>query len=317
MGSSTNANRVSAAHKAKVQGLNEASEPAAKKAQNDRNKKTVQSAAQLKPQDQIKRFAELKQSQIELIDGVANTLTAELSTLQTVVEATKLAREELEQTHGIIAEANSLSALILAQEEQKQEFQDEMTQTKARWEIEQKDRETYRKREDETYRYNLAVSRRKETDDWEQEKQDRIRELDVELVQREAPLAKAEKEVQEKLAELESLRIQVAKAEAAQDAEVKKQVAIATSSLKKDLENQAALERLKLENQNSLLTQQLTSRDSKIADLEQQNRLLSDKYLDATVRVQQIAERAVDATSARPNYFTAPVANGQETGKRN
>jgi len=317
MGSSTNANRVSAAHKAKVENLNAASEPAAKKAQNEKNKKTVQAASLLKPQDQIKRFAEMKQDIIDLVDNLANGMTSELTQLQTVVDATRLAREELEQTHGIIAEANSLSALVLSQDEIMKDFQEKMAVIRASCQQEEKDRDLNRKREDDAYRYNLSVTRRKENDEWETEKQIRLRDFETDLESRVLVIVEREKAVQLVQTELVELREKVQQAEARQDAEVKKQVAIATSSLKKDLENQAAIERLKLENQNALLSQQLVGLETKIKDLTQQNGVLNDKYLDATARVQTIAERAVDASSQRPNYFTAPIANGQESGKRN
>ena len=308
---STSANRVSEAHKTKVASLNSASEPAAKKAQKEKNKKVLQVASIMKPEEQAKFYAELKQSQIQIIDNMANSVTAELSNLHTIVDATKIAKDELEQIHQITAEANSLSALILSQEEQRENFEAEVAERKAAWDVEQREREVARKRDEDTYRYNLGVTRRKEDDDWDLKKQTRLRQFEEELSERNDALADAEKLVAASLAEVLELREKVSTADTRMDAEVKKHVAIATSSLKKDLEHQAALERLKYENTIALQTQQIQSLEQKGLEKDTQILNLTQKHLEATQRVQAIAERAVDA--ARPTYITQ-AASGHDNG---
>lgn len=307
----SNASRVSDAHKSKVANLNAANEPAAKKAQREKNKKVLQTAAQLNPEDHIKYFAGVKQHAMGLVDGIANEVVSGATTLQTILDATQVARDELEQVHQILAEANSLSALILAQEEQRANFEEEIAERKAAWEVEKSDREIARKRDDETYRYNLNVARRKENDEWEQEKQNRTRQFELVLAEREAVVAEGEKQVQASLQEIIDLREKVASAEARQEAEVKKQVAIATSALKKDLEHGFALERMKYENQANLDKQQILAQGNKIVSLEATVDRLQAKDAESTLRVQQIAERAVDA--ARPTFIPA-YTNGHESG---
>lgn len=314
---STNSKRVSDAHKAKVETLNAAPEPAAKKAQRDRNKKVLEMAADLLPQEHVKRFAELKQAHVTLLDGLSNAVTSELANFNGLAEATRLAREQLEATHEIVAQANSLSALILAQDEQRAAFEQEMAKTRALWDEQEKELSVQRKREKDNYDYITQQARRKDNDEWNTEKTRRLQEFDSELNKRKELIESRELIQNNFDKELLELREKAATADARQDAEVKKQVQIACNSVKKEMEHAAALERLSLQNSNNLLAQQIQARDSSIQDLTVQLKLMTEKYQEAALRVQAIAERAVDSAASRPTYFTAPMANGNESAKRN
>ncbi len=81
------------------------------------------------------------------------------------------------------------------------------------------------------------------------------------------------------------------------DAEVKKQVAIVSNSITKDLTNGFALKEMALQNTINLLNREIELQKSAVADLTHQNTRLTNQYADATVKVQQIAEKAVEASS--------------------
>jgi len=124
----------------------------------------------------VKRHADLKLEIVNSMDSLEEKLIMEYKKLTELRQAIEVQTKLLKELYQITAEAESLSALVIAQQEKedsfdlqmeqkKGDFEAEMAQKRAQWKKEQDDYETARKerdtllkkertREEEEYAYN-------------------------------------------------------------------------------------------------------------------------------------------------------------------
>lgn len=286
-----------------------------KRQQRERNRTAIQNSSKKTPESVIKSFASIKHEATEAIDAISNQIAAELASLKEVQDAVTAERENLKHLHGITAEANSLEALLLSQEEQKKEWAIETERRRKedaeyqatllkqrKWEQEQYTYETAKKRkgEEDVWQQSMATARKNFAEDLEAQKE--ISDL------RAADLKKSEDE-------LAKLRADAAKFDERLDNEVKKSVAIATSSLKKDLTHEHALAKLALDNQLSLKLSELEAAKARVVELVKVNTELESKYREASDKVQKIAERAIDGASKQAVVVQTPGQDAPSSGR--
>ena len=213
--------------------------------------------------------------------------------------------------------ANTLSALLQTQVEQKEKFKAETEQAKKEFEQEISTQKTYwqeqkeqlegsykeqkgllektRKREEEEYIYALELKRRKETDDYNNK---RIL-MEKELSELQDNLLKREEAVKEKEESYEFLKIQVDQI----PDKIKEAVVTAEESLRDQLlqkhEFETTLKTQEYDGVLKLKEQNIYHLEEKIKRQEAMIKEFSEKADMATSQVQSIACRALDTSAAR------------------
>ena len=176
--------------------------------------------------DVIHHIADLKVNTGKLLDELGNNIVTERDKLKNLQEAIKIESARLESLHGIIANADSLEALILANKQHKENFEKEMAQwqlnvevtkeehrklwkkEKEEYDIAQKELELANKKERERkveeHEYQFKLRQQKDSDNYEILKLNLERELtakketvEQELGAREAAIYTKEKEFTE------------------------------------------------------------------------------------------------------------------------
>jgi len=114
----------------------------------------------------LKKIGELEMSTHEWLGKLVDALGKEVQRFRELQEAVQIQESRLKEIHQIDVEANTLSDIIEAQKEKTREFEEEMTEKKRDWEIEQKD-----------FEYTRNSQRRKEEDEYHEKQTAKIAEL--------------------------------------------------------------------------------------------------------------------------------------------
>lgn len=301
----------------------------------DLEKKLAAAAADSQAaQDPLQRLNDLRGAiGRELID-LAEKLETEIEAYRKVQEAVATKQEELKTIYEVETEAADLAALIDAHRVEKQQFEDEMTarrgafeeemaDARSQWEKEElehdlqvkEDAEAIKKRrarEREEYEYGFAREKAQRTNElndklstlekeiaqkrqeFEQESQQRKSDLDA----REATLKKNEEEVASLRMESEGFASRVESA-------VKKATDETAQRLTREFEKDKALLVAKFEGEKNVLTGKIESLEQTIATQSAQIGDLSKNHERAYEKVQDIANRAVEA--AKREIYTIPT----------
>ncbi len=102
--------------------------------QEKEEKKKVASATAKTEEGIVKSIADLKLKIGETLDTIAKNLLSEKEQLREIQEAIAIEKKNLEDLYGISANADTLAALLLAQEEKKKSFEEEMASRKKEFE---------------------------------------------------------------------------------------------------------------------------------------------------------------------------------------
>jgi len=232
-------------------------------------------------------------------------------------QAITIEQKHLEELYQINETANTLSALLQTQSEQKQQFrldmelsrqnfEQEMATQKLQWqeqksklEQEYKERkellEKIRKREEEEYGYALELKQRKEMDEYN----DKKFSMEKELSDLKDNLSKREADLLEKEKDYESLRLQVQQI----PDKIKEAVTNNEKALEaKLLEQYEFATKLKQQEYDGILKlkeQSINYLEEKIRKQDDLIKELTEKADMATQQVQSIACRALDTSVQR------------------
>jgi hypothetical protein len=171
--------------------VNNQSNPKLEK-ETEEKQKTVKTASGINFESIVKDISNLKLNLSQALENIENILTSEWKKLKTVQEAISIEEQRLQDLFQIVVNADSLAALIQAQKEKKQKFEEEflkekgelekdIEETRATWKKELEDSKKTQKeqiellkqqrnREEEEYQYNLKLTRRKEQDAYNEAK---------------------------------------------------------------------------------------------------------------------------------------------------
>lgn len=269
------------------------------------------------PDSILTDLSNLKSKTIKQIDGLSEQLLSEFQKLANLREAITIEQKHLEELYHINETANTLSALLQTQAEQKQQFKLDMEQTKqnfeqemisqkSQWqeqksklEQEYKERkdllEKTRKRDEEEYIYALELNRRKEIDEYN----DKRFTMEKELSDLKDNLLKREVNLVEKEKNSESLRLQVDQI----PDKIKAAVESSEESLgAKMIEQYEFTTKLKQQEYDGILKlkeQSINYLEEKITKQEAMIKELIAKADLATGQVQSIACRALDTSAQR------------------
>jgi colicin import membrane protein len=266
------------------------------KAIRDKRANALGMVAMWTPEGVVKSLSQLKLQVNGVIDDMSNKMVAQATQLREASDAINAQKQELEAVHGISVQADSLESLLLAHETERAAFAQEMQEL-----------QRLRQRDEDEYQYNLRKRHQEELDKLTRELKNHREAFENEISAAHAALTTRENAIQAKEQEFAALQAEVVKLRNEQVAEISKQVSIACNSLKKDLENKHALEKMALDNTCNLLRAEITTVRGHVATLEKEKTDLVTRYQDATKSVQAIAERAIDGASKQATHVHVPT----------
>lgn len=278
--------------------------------------------------DILADLSTLKSKTIKKIDNLSEQLLDEFQKLANLREAIILEQTHLQELYQIHETANTLSALLQAQSEQKerfelemqqikQNFQQEMASEKSHWQqqrtiLEQDYKEQKdilaktRKCEEEEYSYALELKRRKETDEYNNRRvimEKELSDLKDNLLRREADLVAKEQDY-------DALKVQVEE----MPNKIKEAMANAEELLRTQLLQQYEFDsQLKQKEYDGILKlneQSIGYLEDKIKKQETYIKELTEKADNATKQLQSIACRALDTSSQR--FVTLGTSKAEE-----
>lgn len=274
--------------------------------------KTVETAVQNSAEKIVKSISELKLGLGRTLDSLGEDLGAEFTKLSELRQAVEVEERALEEVHQITVEADSLSALLRAQEEERKEFENEMEEKKLQWKKEQEEYalsikeeraqlEKDKKREEEEYNYKLQTQRRKEKDQYEEEKE----AFEKELAAREEDFAQKEKEYAQLKAEVEGFPQELEKA-------VKEAEKALSEKLTLQHKHEAELLAKEIEGEQRLNKQVVAALELKIKEQAEQISQLSQRLNEAGKQVHNMALKALEVPSISREVRGAGVEKGKE-----
>jgi hypothetical protein len=290
----------------------------------------IKKAEALNTETIIKGIAGLKVEITSSLDKLGEKLAEEYKKFDELQQAIQTEKKNLEELYQLSASTDSLSVMLLAQKEKREQFEQEMAARKAeldekmrsekeRFETEisekkalwKKEQDTWqeklkeenektvktRKREEEEYQYSLQLTRKKELDLYEEKKQ----KLEKELADKKAAFEKevAERETNLKVAETElaELRAKSAAFPAELEKAVDSAVKMATEKTETAFRFEKELREKEVSGELKLKDQIIQTLNGKIKDLETSLKELSQKTTTAEISVKDIAIKAIEHSS--------------------
>jgi len=268
----------------------------------------------------------IKNFRVELNKGLAGfeqKLLEKQEEFENIQEAIDIQKTSLKDIHEISQEADTLDALLRAQEKQEEEFNNSMNETRLVWGKEQQDhakelqekeaelRKT-RTREQEEYSYDQKLKIKKDKDTYEAEKAVREKALKdqeqivlADLKIREDALIAKEEEVAALKATADKFEeVKLAAVEEAVESALGREKSsrhFEVSALKKDQESSAKI----LDHENKILT-------DRVAELTAQNTDLNSKLQNSYAEIRQVSEAAITGAAQSKVYVTN---ESSKTGK--
>lgn len=277
----------------------------------------VESTSKISTESILTDLNALKLKIIKQIEGLSESLLNESAQLHNIRESIAIEQQHLEELYQIKENANSLAALIRANTDEKEKFHlnltqelnalneniktktDEWVKKQEQLEKDYKERkevlEKQRLREEEEYRYNQGLERRKETDDYLTKKV----ALEKELEDKKLEFLQREKDISSKEILLQDLQTKVD-----QFPEITK-IAITSAEEKLRLELEQThqfnitLKAKEYETESKLAQQKISHLENRIKEQDAQIRDYSQKLNDASSQVQAIASKALETSMQR------------------
>lgn len=277
---------------------------------------TVRQAAETSPKSISDQIGEIKTEFVSSLEKMESALASERSRLQEIQNAIRIEEKHLEDLYGLTANADSFSAILLAQKEQEEQFEREMASKKellsgqiedirCQWE---KEKEAYeenlkaekehttrqRRREEDEYAYTVQQTRKQEQDEYAQMKHKQDMELKEQRTAFEREFAEREKSIVEKEGEFarlqqeaESFSARLAEAVEKAQGETESRLSI-TYQYEKDLREKETGGILNLKDH------QIKSLEAKIKEMETQLKEASQKVDTSERTVKDIALKAIE-----------------------
>ncbi len=252
---------------------------------------TVEKATKTTEEEIETQIAKIKSDFVSALEIIEKELADERKKLETIQNAIRIEEKRLDDLYGISVNADSLSAILLAQKEQKEQFEQEMAarkeelssqiaQTRATWEkekaahdealkAEKENLAKMRRREEEEYAYNTQQKRKKEEDEYLQMKNRQEAELKERKIAFEKEVAEREKQLKESENELATLRAQAESFETKLAEAVQKAQAETEKRLQSVYAYEKELREKEVEGIINLKDHQIQTLQSKIKEMEQ------------------------------------------------
>lgn len=242
----------------------------------------------------------------------SNSISSEYDKFIKLQNTIETEQDHLNDLYVIKDNAHTLSAIIIANEKQKEEFNAEMEAKETDWQfklaeleseykIKKVELEKQRKREEEEYNYSLTQKRRVDSDKYEQQKQDLLRELS----QKQQEIESREKTITEQEEEFIQLQNKVANIENDTQTKIKAAETEVTKALQQEFKFTQALKEEQSKRSVELLQQKIESLQQKITEQDSIITNLNNRLQLAQEQSQQIAHKALE-TSIQRNVIINP-----------
>ncbi len=315
-----------------------------KKVQEQKQKEEITGKAKsLSNQGINKEISELKTGLSSALDKLADQFVNEHKKFEELEKAIDIEKQNLEDLYQLSVNTDSLAAMLMAQKEKREQFDQEMAkreqefnekissekeshetqiqQKREQWKKEQAEHATAekeeaekkkkeREREEEEYQYTLRINRKKDTDVYEDQKQ----KLEKELTDKKAAFEKEFQERKIKIEEAESELADLRKKNAEFPAELEKAVTnavqVAVEKLKAEHHFEMQLYKKEVEGELKLKDQTISALNTKIKEMEASLKEMSQKTSTAETSVKEIAIKAIESKSQ--SYY---VEKSKESSK--
>jgi hypothetical protein len=267
----------------------------------------------------------------KLFSAISEAVIQQAKHLETVSEAVNLAEQDLQELHGKDVVASSLTSLLAEFEAKKLELQQKKAEQEEAWKREaaahdklwkeqQLELQKQRTREQQEYDYNLAKARKSIQDDFDEkmaalEKQNRERQeaLTKSWNAREQALAAQETELANFKKQVEEFPTKLA-------SEVKREVAIATNSQKREHDFAMQIATKDASAQVALSSQKIAALEASRAEQAAIIADLQKQLAAAKEQVANIATKALESASGavaleRVTSFTRNNESMSKAGK--
>ena len=287
-----------------------------KQQQIHQEKEVIKTATALSSDKIIKSIAELKSSYTSSLDKIEESLTSEYKKLETLQKAIALEQKNIEELYGIKTNAHSLTILIQLYNNKKAEFekdailqkanfQQEITYLRNDWDkekiafektqkVEKAELEKIHIREEEEYKYNLSIIRKKELNDWNEkqlllEKQhlEKQQEFDKQIIERENAITSSEQELKELREKSLNFPSEIEKV-------IKQTEKSISEKLNMSYEFEKQLNAKQTESDIKIKDQIILSQQEKIKELETAIKDINSKSQVAEASVKEIAIKAIE-----------------------
>lgn len=271
-------------------------------------KEIVKVASETNQDSIVKNIAELKLHIIKSLDNIEELTTKEYKKLIQIQEACKIESKNLEELYQIKANADSLNALLLAQKDKKQLFDEDISQRKTQWIKDQEDYEKnlketetlqkkQRDRNEEEYTYTLKLTRKKEQDAYNEKSAKLEKELEEKRYAFEDEFSIREQNIISKEQMLAELNLKVENF----PTELEKTIKLTEKNITEKLQSQNNFEKQLLskdtESDKKLKEQIISSLELKIKEQEKLIAELTKKADTSSNQVKEIAVKALESTS--------------------
>lgn len=294
----------------------------------------VKNAAGMSYEGIVKDVSDLKVNLSSALDKLGEKFVTEFKKFEDLQQAIRIEQKNLEDLYQLSANVDSLSVMLLAQKEKKEQFEIEMAARKVdldeklktekerfeteiaekrlQWKKEQdanqlrtkEETETTKKsreRNEEEYQYNLKTTRKKENDLYEEKKQKLEKELADKKANFEKTIAEREARMNEAESELKELRSRNAAFPSEQEKAINAAVKAASEKMEASFRFQIELKDKEVNGELRLKDQTIETLINKIKDLEANIKDLSQKAITADANVKDIAIKAIESNSK--SYF--------------
>jgi hypothetical protein len=313
-------NEILAAYEDLLEKIQESKTEEPKKLQEKQKQETiVKNAGEFSYDSIVRNLTSLKIDLSGSLDKLGDKFVAEFKKFEDLQQAIQLEKKSLEDLYQLSATTDSLSVMLLAQKEKKAQFDEEMAviklkfddevaKTRSEWKklqeettAKQKDENEILKktkqREEEDYLYNLKLSRKKESDIYEEKKLKLDKELEDKKATFEKEFAVRETKIKDAEAELKDLQSKNASFPAELEKAVATAVKASSEKLKAEFGFEKELTAMQVAGELKLKEQTIGTLQAKIKDLEISIKDLSQKTSTAEASVKDIAIKAIESSS--------------------
>ena len=262
------------------------------------------------------QIAKIKTDFVSSLEKIEVTLTTERRKLSEIQEAITIEEKHLKDLYGLTANADALSAILLAQKEQKEQFEREMSaqteaftvqteETRARWakekavydenlKAEKENTAKLRKRDEEEYAYATAQKRKQEQDEYAQKKSRQDADLKEQKAAFEKEFAEREKNIKESENELNALRAGVEQFEFKLNEAVANAQSETEARITLTHKYETELREKEIQGILALKDHQIKTLESKIKEMETQLKEAASKVDTSEKTVKDIALKAIE-----------------------
>ena len=284
-----------------------------------KKREVVEVAEALSSEGVVKEIGNLKLEIGKRLTHISDGLEEEVSKFNKIKKAIEIKDEELKELYEIERSAETLAALIEAQNQKRQEFESEMAGRKEElnreiqamreeWgkekkghEAEMKERDAAeakrREREKEEYGYSFKREQKIAKDTFEDEKAKTEKEIQSKKEQMEGELAEREKVVSEKEKELDELQKKVVAFPKEIENAINETVKETTEKITLEAKNRQELIRKEFDGERNVLTTRIESLEKTVKEQSVHISNLSEQLEKAYQKVQDIAVKSVEGSS--------------------